>query len=64
MTKPKIKPVLAWCMLNHNGDIRPGWLANDMATVMGWGTTWNRECIRVEIRPAPKRRKPTKRGRK
>jgi hypothetical protein len=58
VTKPKKpRPAIAWCVLNADGNIRPGWVAGDKATVARWAETFGREMIRVEIRPAPKRRR-------
>ena len=59
MTKSKPvapKPVIAWCALNVDGNIRPGWCSTYKATAESWAKTFDREMIRVEIRPAPKRK--------
>lgn len=57
-TKPKRprhpKPVLAWCALNADGNIRPGWCVMHKSIAARWAKAWGRECIRVEIRPVRK----------
>ena len=62
MTKSKPKPVkpvpvLAWCAL-YAGKIAPGWCCSDRETASVWAAgNPGGALIRVEIRPAPKRRK-------
>jgi hypothetical protein len=68
MTKPKIKavkPVLAWCVISGAGGILAEWCFDSRTPGAVWAARIEKgRLIRVEIRPAPKRRKPTKRGRK
>lgn len=74
MTKPKrprppkpkkIKPVLAWCVVGNTGDLWPSW-TNEVRSFVKAEFAPLREkgdrIIRVEIRPAPKRK--AKRGAK
>lgn len=62
MTKSKpvapkpVKPLIAWCLLNSDGNIRPVWISDDEALVARWAKSFGRKMIRVEIRPAPKRK--------
>lgn len=50
------EPVLAWCALNRDDRIRPGWCSTDKETALRWAKTFGRSMILVEIRPAPKRK--------
>ena len=68
MTKPKpVKPVpvLAWCMLDVDGRILPAYCSTEKLVVQddrsqhGWAK--RQPIIRVEIRPAPKRKSKSKR---
>lgn len=56
--KPKpIKPVLAWCCADDNGNLWPGWTRSTRADLL-WDEPWHSgapRIVRVEIRPAPKR---------
>lgn len=56
-SKPKPVPVLAWCRTNEAGDIQPEWCDDRRRVVAGWVDEFGGKLIRVEIRPAPKRRK-------
>ncbi|MBK8168162.1 MAG: hypothetical protein IPK64_19620 [bacterium] len=65
-SKPKpVKPVLGWCVLGDKGDIRQRRCFRIRNTAVLWSgdnMIDNPRIIRVEIRPAPKRRKGTHRG--
>lgn len=67
MTKPKkikpVRPVLAWCVVDSSGELWPNWTNSNRAKIKddaAWSSYIDR-IIRVEIRPAPKRRKPARR---
>lgn len=58
----KIKPVLAWCVLGYTKSIKPGWCCDCFGVAKSWrDMRFDGEIIRVEIRPAPKRRKTQRR---
>ncbi len=54
-----VKPALAWCVVDKNGDLWPSW-ANEVRCFVEADFADLREpgdrIIRVEIRPAPKRK--------
>ena len=58
MAKSKVKPVRAWVMLTDKGRICGSLVCDDRdsAELMG-----ENQIIRVEIRPAPKKRRKVKR---
>lgn len=60
-SKPKpVKPAISWCVVDRDRPvIRPGWCTETRRDAVEWRDTSpypNPVIIRVEIRPAPKRK--------
>ena len=57
-SKPKpVKPVLAWCAVRHDGVLLTESIFEKVTKAAIWYATLNDGAlIRVEIRPAPKRK--------
>lgn len=52
----KPEPVLAWCVVSKDGELRVASCCEDEDIASHWVANDGDQIIRVEIRPAPKRK--------